>query len=31
MNPLSDEDIKQVEAGFRKWVNQLAAKGDLIS
>jgi len=26
MNPLSDDDIKSMETGFRKWVKQLQAK-----
>lgn len=30
MNPLSADDIKQVEAAFSKWARQLEAKRDLI-
>ena len=30
MNPLTPEDIEQVEAGFKKWVKQIKGKADLI-
>lgn len=30
MNPLSEDDIKQVEAGFRRWVKQIRAKAHLL-
>lgn len=30
MNPLTRDDIEQVEAGFKKWVKQIRAKADLI-
>jgi hypothetical protein len=30
MNPLTTEDIEQVEAGFKRWVKQIKAKADLI-
>jgi hypothetical protein len=30
MNPLSEPDIRQVEAGFRRWSRQLVARKDLI-
>jgi Swt1-like HEPN len=30
MNPLEDDDVKNVEAAFRKWAKLLAAKADLI-
>lgn len=30
MNPLTTEDIEQVEAGFKKWVKQIKGKADRI-
>jgi hypothetical protein len=30
MNPLEDDDVKNVEAAFRKWAKLLKAKADLI-
>ena len=30
MNPLEDDDVKNVEAAFRKWAKLMKAKADLI-
>ena len=30
MNPLTDDDIKQVEAGFKRWVKQIRARAHLL-
>jgi hypothetical protein len=30
MNPVSEEDVKHIEAAFRKWAKTLQAKNDLI-
>jgi hypothetical protein len=30
MNPVSEEDVKHIEAAFRKWSKTLKAKKDLL-
>lgn len=30
MNPLTDDDIKQIEAGFKRWVRQIRAKTHML-
>jgi len=30
MNPLTDDDIKQVEAGFKRWVKQIRARAHML-